>query len=151
VPSLPAAARHRALPARSSTWGSNQMPLKCAYTGTQPSFATNHAVQKDRSQRGRLVDQCGLWLDGGHRASPVTPPRIANVDSLVAADAIKTWDNSLAQPLSLQGPLHADLGIAMDMSIQLKVPSGAILTLSLSLPRPRGGGDNKPVYSRHLR
>jgi 2-hydroxy-4-carboxymuconate semialdehyde hemiacetal dehydrogenase len=40
-------------------------------------------------------------------------------DSLVAANAI-------------QGPLHPELGIAMDMSIQLKAPSGAILTLSLS-------------------
>jgi 2-hydroxy-4-carboxymuconate semialdehyde hemiacetal dehydrogenase len=33
---------------------------------------------------------------------------------------------------AIQGPLHPELGIAMDMSIQLKVPSGAILTLSLS-------------------
>ena len=33
---------------------------------------------------------------------------------------------------AIQGPIHPDLGIAMDMSIQLKVPSGAILTLSLS-------------------
>jgi 2-hydroxy-4-carboxymuconate semialdehyde hemiacetal dehydrogenase len=33
---------------------------------------------------------------------------------------------------AIQGPLHPDLGIAMDMSIQLKVTSGAILTLSLS-------------------
>jgi 2-hydroxy-4-carboxymuconate semialdehyde hemiacetal dehydrogenase len=33
---------------------------------------------------------------------------------------------------ALQGPIHADLGIAMDMSIGLKVPSGAICTLSLS-------------------
>jgi 2-hydroxy-4-carboxymuconate semialdehyde hemiacetal dehydrogenase len=33
---------------------------------------------------------------------------------------------------AIQGPLHPKLGIAMDMSIQLKVPSGAILTLSLS-------------------
>jgi 2-hydroxy-4-carboxymuconate semialdehyde hemiacetal dehydrogenase len=32
----------------------------------------------------------------------------------------------------LQGPLHPELGIAMDMSIQMKVPSGAICTLSLS-------------------
>jgi len=32
----------------------------------------------------------------------------------------------------LQGPKHPDLGIAMDMSIQLKSESGAILTLSLS-------------------
>ena len=33
---------------------------------------------------------------------------------------------------AVQGPLHPELKIAMDMSIQLKVPSGAILTLSLS-------------------
>jgi 2-hydroxy-4-carboxymuconate semialdehyde hemiacetal dehydrogenase len=33
---------------------------------------------------------------------------------------------------AIQGPIHPQLGIAMDMSIQLKVPSGAILTLSLS-------------------
>ena len=33
---------------------------------------------------------------------------------------------------ALQGPVHADLGISMDMSIGLKVPTGAICTLSLS-------------------
>ena len=33
---------------------------------------------------------------------------------------------------AVQGPLHPDLKIAMDMSIQMKVPSGAICTLSLS-------------------
>jgi 2-hydroxy-4-carboxymuconate semialdehyde hemiacetal dehydrogenase len=33
---------------------------------------------------------------------------------------------------ALQGPMHPDLKIAMDMSIGLKVPSGAICTLSLS-------------------
>jgi 2-hydroxy-4-carboxymuconate semialdehyde hemiacetal dehydrogenase len=33
---------------------------------------------------------------------------------------------------ALQGPMHPELKIAMDMSIQMKVPSGAICTLSLS-------------------
>ncbi|MEO9462395.1 MAG: Gfo/Idh/MocA family oxidoreductase [Marinomonas sp.] len=33
---------------------------------------------------------------------------------------------------ALQGPVHPELGIAMDMSIQLKAESGAICTLSLS-------------------
>lgn len=33
---------------------------------------------------------------------------------------------------AIQGPLHPELGIAMDMSIQLKAESGAICTLSLS-------------------
>src|SRR3984957_5905894 len=33
---------------------------------------------------------------------------------------------------ALQGPLHPQLGIAMDMSIGMKVPGGALCTLSLS-------------------
>jgi len=33
---------------------------------------------------------------------------------------------------ALQGPIHEELGIAMDMSIGMKVPNGAICTLSLS-------------------
>lgn len=33
---------------------------------------------------------------------------------------------------AIQGPIHAELGIAMDMSISMKVPSGALCTLSLS-------------------
>lgn len=37
-----------------------------------------------------------------------------------------------SQIQALQGPIHPQLGIAMDMSIGLKVPSGAICTLSLS-------------------
>ncbi|MGE3146416.1 MAG: Gfo/Idh/MocA family oxidoreductase [Pseudorhodoplanes sp.] len=37
-----------------------------------------------------------------------------------------------SQLQAMQGPLHPELGIAMDMGIQLKVPSGAIFTLSLS-------------------
>jgi 2-hydroxy-4-carboxymuconate semialdehyde hemiacetal dehydrogenase len=32
----------------------------------------------------------------------------------------------------IQGPMHPELGIAMDMSIQMKVASGAVCTLSLS-------------------
>ena len=37
-----------------------------------------------------------------------------------------------SQCFALQGPMHPTLGIAMDMSIGLAVPSGAICTLSLS-------------------
>jgi 2-hydroxy-4-carboxymuconate semialdehyde hemiacetal dehydrogenase len=39
---------------------------------------------------------------------------------------------TVVQANAIQGPLHPELGIAMDMSIQLKVDTGAILTLSLS-------------------
>ncbi len=38
----------------------------------------------------------------------------------------------IVQAHALQGPIHPALGIAMDMSIQLKSASGAICTLSLS-------------------
>lgn len=37
-----------------------------------------------------------------------------------------------SEAFGLQGPIHPELGIAMDMSIGMKVPSGAICTLSLS-------------------
>lgn len=37
-----------------------------------------------------------------------------------------------SQVRALQGPTHPQLGIAMDMSIGMKVPSGALCTLSLS-------------------
>ena len=37
-----------------------------------------------------------------------------------------------SEAFGLQGPIHPDLGIAMDMTIGMKVPSGAICTLSLS-------------------
>jgi len=38
----------------------------------------------------------------------------------------------IVQANALQGPIHPTLGIAMDMSIQLKASSGALCTLSLS-------------------
>ncbi len=39
---------------------------------------------------------------------------------------------TVSECYALQGPKHPDLGIAMDMNIVMKVPSGAICTLSLS-------------------
>jgi 2-hydroxy-4-carboxymuconate semialdehyde hemiacetal dehydrogenase len=45
--------------------------------------------------------------------------------------AYQTGENA-AQAYALQGPKHPILGIAMDMSIALKVSSGALCTLSLS-------------------
>ncbi|MBV8713840.1 MAG: Gfo/Idh/MocA family oxidoreductase [Chloroflexi bacterium] len=44
----------------------------------------------------------------------------------------QTGSTEMVAANAIQGPLHPELGIAMDMSIQLKAPSGAILTLSLS-------------------
>ena len=45
--------------------------------------------------------------------------------------AYQTGENA-SQEYALQGPIHPVLGIAMDMSIGLKVSSGAVCTLSLS-------------------
>ena len=39
---------------------------------------------------------------------------------------------TVSETSGLQGPIHPELGIAMDMSIGMKVPSGALCTLSLS-------------------
>ena len=39
---------------------------------------------------------------------------------------------AIVEANALQGPIHPDLGIAMDMSVQLKSETGAICTLSLS-------------------
>src|SRR6201996_5144875 len=39
---------------------------------------------------------------------------------------------NITEAYAVQGPMHPQLGIAMDMGILLKVPSGAICTLSLS-------------------
>jgi len=57
-----------------------------------------------------------LWH---HAAHTVDLFRYQTGDEIIAAHA-------------MQGPMHPELGIAMDMSIQLKTRSGAICTLSLS-------------------
>ena len=44
----------------------------------------------------------------------------------------QTGSSALKAAHAIQGPLHPELHIAMDMSIQLKAQDGAILTLSLS-------------------
>ena len=41
-------------------------------------------------------------------------------------------DSPIVQANAVRGPIHPELGIAMDMSIQLRAASGAICTLSLS-------------------
>ncbi len=53
-----------------------------------------------------------------------------------AAHTVDLFEYQAGEPIVaanvLEGPHHPDLGIAMDMSIQMKTASGAILTLSLS-------------------
>lgn len=48
-------------------------------------------------------------------------------------DAFQYQTGEVASEVNaMQGPLHPELGIAMDMSISMKVPSGVMCTLSLS-------------------
>ena len=53
-----------------------------------------------------------------------------------AAHTVDLFAYQAGEPITVargvQGPIHPELGIAMDMSIQMKVASGAICTLSLS-------------------
>ena len=53
-----------------------------------------------------------------------------------AAHTVDLFAYQVGEPITVaravQGPMHPDLGIAMDMSIQMKTASGAICTLSLS-------------------
>lgn len=62
----------------------------------------------------------------------------------------------IVQANAVQGPIHPELGIAMDMSIQMKAESGAICTLSLSFNNdgPLGTffryiGDNATYIARY--
>jgi protocatechuate 4,5-dioxygenase beta chain len=49
---------------------------------------------------------------------------------------------------AVQGPIHPELGIAMDMSIQLRTPEGRICTLSLSFNNDGPLGTVLPLHLR---
>ncbi len=77
-----------------------------------------------------------------------------------AAHTVDLFQYQVAEPVTIahavQGPMHADLGIAMDMSIQLRTQNGAICTLSLSFNNdgPLGTyfryiGDNGTYLARY--
>jgi 2-hydroxy-4-carboxymuconate semialdehyde hemiacetal dehydrogenase len=70
-----------------------------------------------------------------------------------AAHTVDLFAHQARSPIvkanALQGPIHPQLGIALDMSIQLKAASGAICTLSLSFNNdgPRSG---QGTYFRYI-
>ena len=72
--------------------------------------------QHERARRAALVDRSPAVAP---RRAYRRPVRLPGRSPIVKANA-------------LQGPIHPMLGIAMDMSIQLKAENGAICTLSLS-------------------
>ena len=56
---------------------------------------------------------------------------MGNIEHFTVHELRRTCRTLFAQ-LGVQGPIHAELGIALDMSIQLQAENGAICTLSLS-------------------
>jgi len=71
---------------------------------------------------------------------------VAHACHTVDLFAYQTGEN-ISQCYALEGPHHPELKIAMDMSIGLKVPSGAICTLSLSFNN-KGPQALLPLYLR---
>ena len=64
----------------------------------------------------------------------------------------QTRRSPIVKANAVQGPIHPDLGIAMDMSIQLKAPNGAICTLSPVVQQRRPARHLLPLHlrQRHL-
>ena len=112
-----------------------------AMAGHTRRYNPSHQWIHHRIQRGELVLQHLDVQTYFFRRSNVNAegqPR-SWTDHLLWHHACHTVDlfqyqtGEVAQQVhAMQGPLHSALDIAMDMSIQLKVASGALCTLSLS-------------------
>jgi 2-hydroxy-4-carboxymuconate semialdehyde hemiacetal dehydrogenase len=104
-------------------------------------FNPSHQWVHQRIQRGELkIQQMDVQTYFFRRSNTnaLGQPR-SWTDHLLWHHAAHTVDlfqyqtgDEVVQANAIQGPPHPELGIAMDMSIQLKSASGAILTLSLS-------------------
>ena len=103
-------------------------------------FNPSHQYIHDRIARGELnVQQMDVqtYFFRRQNMNAKGEPR-SWTDHLLWHHAAHTVDlfayqaGPIVQANAIEGPLHPELGIAMDMSIQLKSESGAICTLSLS-------------------
>ncbi len=112
-----------------------------AMAGHTRRFNPSHQWVHNRIEAGELTIQQFQVLTCFFRRSNLNlqgRPR-SWTDHLLWHHACHTVDlfqyqtgETVSMARGVQGPMHPDLGIAMDMSIQLRVPSGAICTLSLS-------------------
>ena len=75
----------------------------------------------------RRTNMNARWASRGLDGPPAVASRCAHVDLFAYR-----CGSPIVQANAVQGPIHPALGIAMDMSIQLKAANGAICTLSLS-------------------
>jgi 2-hydroxy-4-carboxymuconate semialdehyde hemiacetal dehydrogenase len=104
-------------------------------------FNPSHQWLNGRLRRGQLAIQhmdVQTYFFRRTNANALGQPR-SWTDHLLWHHAAHTVDlfayqcgASIVAAQAIQGPIHPTLGIAMDMSIQLKAATGAICTLSLS-------------------
>lgn len=112
-----------------------------AMAGHTRRFNPSHQWIRQKIQRGELkIQQLDVQTYFFRRTNmnALGQPR-SWTDHLLWHHACHTVDlfqyqtgETVSQLHILQGPIHPTLGIAMDMSIGMKVPSGALCTLSLS-------------------
>jgi 2-hydroxy-4-carboxymuconate semialdehyde hemiacetal dehydrogenase len=112
-----------------------------AMSGQTRRFNPSHQFVHNRIKKGELkIQQMDVQTYFFRRTNmnALGKPR-SWTDHLLWHHACHTVDlfqyqtgQTISQVYALQGPKHPELGIAMDMNIIMKVPSGAICTLSLS-------------------
>ncbi|WP_294324934.1 Gfo/Idh/MocA family oxidoreductase [uncultured Sphingomonas sp.] len=111
-----------------------------AMCGHTRRFNPSHQYVHDRIARGEFAVQqldVQTYFFRRKNMNAKGEPR-SWTDHLLWHHAAHTVDlfayqaGPIVQANAIEGPHHPDLGIAMDMSIQLKAQSGAICTLSLS-------------------
>ncbi|MGK0715870.1 Gfo/Idh/MocA family oxidoreductase [Leucobacter sp. W1153] len=113
---------------------------KIAMVGHTRRFNPSHQLVRNRITAGEFnVQQMDVQTYFFRRSNTNAKgePR-SWTDHLLWHHAAHTVDlfayqaGKIVQANAIQGPIHPELGIAMDMSIQLKSETGAICTLSLS-------------------
>ena len=114
---------------------------KVAMCGHTRRFNPSHQWVHQRIRRGELhIQQMNVQTYFFRRSNmnALGQPR-SWTDHLLWHHAAHTVDlfayqtgSPIVKAHAIQGPIHPTLGIAMDMSIQLKAANGAICTLSLS-------------------
>jgi 2-hydroxy-4-carboxymuconate semialdehyde hemiacetal dehydrogenase len=112
-----------------------------AMGGHTRRFNPSHQWVRNRIERGELrIQQMNVQTYFFRRTNmnALGQPR-SWTDHLLWHHACHTVDlfqyqtgETVSIARAIQGPIHPTLGIAMDMSIQMKTPSGAICALSLS-------------------
>jgi 2-hydroxy-4-carboxymuconate semialdehyde hemiacetal dehydrogenase len=121
-----------------------------AMAGHVRRFNPSHKWVKQRLQKGELAIQqmdVQTYFFRRTNMNAAGKPR-SWTDHLLWHHACHTVDlfhyqtgETASECYAVQGPRHPELGIAMDMGIVMKVPSGAVCTLSLSF------NNNGPIGS----